>query len=146
MCIRDRSITVGCTVGQYLIVWTDIAIIILIINVLIFLEEPFFGHGTPVWQKRLDPIIYQEFCYTGGFISCIGYQRLDSNLFYCLLYTSKVNVIWIYQVDKMSGQGNHNTCKGHLLFPKPSQKPWAEEHGNHNHQRSFNQIHGAVKP
>lgn len=61
------SITVGCTVGQYLIVWTDIAIIILIINVLIFLEEPFFGHGTPVWQKRLDPIIYQEFCYTGGF-------------------------------------------------------------------------------
>ena len=36
------SITVGCTVGQYLIVWTDIAIIILIINVLIFLEEPLF--------------------------------------------------------------------------------------------------------
>ena len=66
------SITVGCTIGQYLIVWTDIAIIILIINVLIFLEEPFFGHGTLVWQKRLDPIIYQEFCSTGG----------------CLLYTS----------------------------------------------------------
>lgn len=87
------SITVGCTVGQYLIVWTDIAIIILIINVLIFLEEPFFGHGTPVWQKRLDPIIYQEFCYTGGFISCIGYQRPDSNLFYLVIQELKASAV-----------------------------------------------------
>lgn len=31
---------------QYLIVWTDIAIIILIINVLIFLEEPFWSWDT----------------------------------------------------------------------------------------------------
>ena len=62
------SITVGCTIGQYLIVWTDIAIIILIINVLIFLEEPFLGHGTPVWQERPDSIINQKFCYTGCFI------------------------------------------------------------------------------
>ena len=105
------SITVGCTVGQYLIVWTDIAIIILIINVLIFLEEPFFGHGTPVWQKRLDPIIYQEFCYTGGFISCIGYQRLDSNLFYLVIQELKASaVMMVSRMDTI-------TC---LLYTSPS--------------------------
>ena len=62
------SITVGCTIGQYLIVWTDIAIVILIIHVPIFFEEPFLGHGTPVWQERPDSIINQKFCYTGCFI------------------------------------------------------------------------------
>lgn len=62
------SITVGCTIGQYLIVWTDIAIVILIIHVPIFFEEPFLGHGTPVWQERPDSIIKQKFCYTGCFI------------------------------------------------------------------------------
>ncbi len=76
------SITVGCSIGQYLIVWTDIAIVILIIHVLIFFEEPFLGHGTPVWQERPDSIINQKICYTGCFIKAkepsISYVYFDA--------------------------------------------------------------------
>ena len=98
------SITVGCTVGQYLIVWTDIAIVILIINVSILLEEPFFCHGTPVGQERLAPIINQKLCYTGGFISCIGYQCLYPNPLYPVIQGLKgpavMMVSWMNAIPK----------------------------------------------
>lgn len=59
------SITVGCTVGQYLIVWTDIAIIILIINVLIFLEEPFLVMGHLYGRSGLIPSSIRSFAIPG---------------------------------------------------------------------------------
>ena len=43
------SLTVGCSIGQHLIVGTDIAVVILIINVLVFLEETLFCQGAFVW-------------------------------------------------------------------------------------------------
>ena len=79
------SLTVGCSIGQHLIVGTDIAVVILIINVLVFLEETLFCQGAFVWQKRFDSLIDQKFCYTGSFISCIAYQRLYSDPFYLVI-------------------------------------------------------------
>ena len=44
------AISIGRTILQYLIIRTDITIIVLIINVLVFLEEPLFGLWTLIWE------------------------------------------------------------------------------------------------
>ena len=80
------SLTVGCSMVSTLIVGTDIAVVILIINVLVFLEETLFLSGGVCMVRQFDSLDRSKsFCYTGSFISCIGYQGLYSDPFYLVI-------------------------------------------------------------
>ena len=54
-----------------MIIRTDIAVVIFIINILIFFEESLFCHRAFVWENRHYVIIQQQFCNSRCFISSI---------------------------------------------------------------------------
>ena len=75
------SITVCRGVAQDLVRRADIAVIVLIINILILPEESILCHWSFVWEQGSDPIIQKKFSNRRRFVACVqdasGYLKKD---------------------------------------------------------------------
>ena len=65
------TIPVRRAVAEDLVVRTQVAVIVFIINILMFPEEPFFRHRPLVGEQWLYAVIQQELCNRWCFISGI---------------------------------------------------------------------------
>ena len=94
------SITVCRGVAQDLVRRADIAVIVLIINILILPEESILCHWSFVREQRSDPIIQKKFSNRRRFVACVqdasGYLKKDLS-FNWQLNTQKS---WIYLCRK----------------------------------------------
>ena len=82
------TLTICCAVSQYLILRTNIAIVIFIIHIFIFLKKAFFCHWACIWHYRYFLIAYDCFCDCRCFISCIHYY------IFCIFILSDSLIQW----------------------------------------------------
>lgn len=114
------SVAVGCGIVQNLVVWTDYAVKMFIVDKLITLEKSPFCHGRFVWGRNVFTVILHFFTDPGRFVPRIHSHRFDffKSLFYIIVNrivsatlnrTEKCWTVYQRKVDD-SGWANSTLC------------------------------------
>ena len=81
------SFTVCSGVFQNLVCRANIAVIVFVVNVLVFSEESIFCHWPLIWEYRVDPIIEKQFCNRRRFVTCIQDCRFQFRILNPVIYS-----------------------------------------------------------
>ena len=71
------ALAVGGNVAQNQVTWAKIAVILLIVNVLIFAEKAILGHGPVVGQRGGAAIVEEALADPGGFVGLVHRNGFD---------------------------------------------------------------------